>query len=311
MLLAKEAVLFCAMLSVSVQESADLAEGMAAVRESVAIDESEDAEEDEEDGEGGENAMEPAVLIDESAENLGPRLLNAARNNCAAGCFSLIARKASVNARDAHDGQTALMIASQYGYINVLRVLLDAGAHLDVRNKDEETALYKACKKSESKGLWQLKKVDPVKQQETQLAVVKMLLVAGAQTDARPYGQGTPLMCALNDKNVDIARLLVLAGANTHVIFGTGWAYGADLVNMAGRSTGEQSVIKKALAEKAFWECEHLEGARGTHLCLVIENCALLPVVLSTLIKEYEYEYGFLDERARVLKAQRQLASKA
>jgi ankyrin repeat protein len=54
---------------------------------------------------------------------------------------ALLKRKADVNLRDQESGETALMHAARYSSSEVVRVLLDAGAEVNARDKEGRTAL--------------------------------------------------------------------------------------------------------------------------------------------------------------------------
>jgi ankyrin repeat protein len=55
----------------------------------------------------------------------------------------LIERNADIDAKDS-DGCTALLVASRYGDIEIIKLFLEAGADINAKNKDGETALLLA-----------------------------------------------------------------------------------------------------------------------------------------------------------------------
>ena len=57
---------------------------------------------------------------------------------------SLISHTANVNAEDAEEGRTALMIACDKGYYQIVNELLDNSALVDHKDKKKRTALFYA-----------------------------------------------------------------------------------------------------------------------------------------------------------------------
>lgn len=100
-------------------------------------------------------------------------------------------------------GWTPLRFAARSGDTAVLRLLLDAGANPNVRESDSPlTPLDHAVAASST-------------------AAVQMLLRAGADPNGIPVADGwslTPLMRAAQNRNADIARLLIAARANPNFV---------------------------------------------------------------------------------------------
>ena len=94
------------------------------------------------------------------------------------------------------DGSTALFFAAQNGHLEVVRLLLEAGADKDAADTDGWTALHIAA-------------------QEGHLEVVRLLLEAGIDTDAAEDTDGwTALLLASWKGHLEVARLLLEAGAD-------------------------------------------------------------------------------------------------
>jgi hypothetical protein len=119
----------------------------------------------------------------------------------------LLANKADVNAVNKLEGghTPLLLVGSLLNNVEGVRILLDAGAEIDARNNNKETALYKAVFKGHG-------------------SIVKLLLDRNANPDAanegryvRLYGINesvAPLCWAVNQSRSDLVKMLVLAGAN-------------------------------------------------------------------------------------------------
>eukprot|EP00439_Symbiodinium_sp_Y106_P023855 s1984_g2.t3 len=95
-----------------------------------------------------------------------------------------------------NDGYTPLISASSRGHVEIARLLLEAGANKDMATSDGATALMFASGRGD-------------------VEVARLLLQAGADPDLGDDDGDTPLMIASSDGHVDIARLLLEAGANT------------------------------------------------------------------------------------------------
>eukprot|EP00611_Tribonema_gayanum_P016791 TRINITY_DN2920_c0_g1_i2.p2 TRINITY_DN2920_c0_g1~~TRINITY_DN2920_c0_g1_i2.p2 ORF type:complete len:309 (-),score=42.28 TRINITY_DN2920_c0_g1_i2:660-1586(-) len=101
-------------------------------------------------------------------------------------------------------GYTPLHFASQHGRLNVMRLLLEAGARVDGLPKDQggcgATPLHRAAFRGETEA-------------------VRLLLAAGASVSAQDASYGdlrTPLHKAACEGHMDAARLLLAAGANAY-----------------------------------------------------------------------------------------------
>ena len=128
---------------------------------------------------------------------LQDRLINAARDGHTAIVEQLLAVPGiDVNAKD-EDGSPPLHCA--YGHTAIVERLLAAGADVDARNNDGDTALMKAIVNSHT-------------------AIVRMLLAAGADVDARNNSGGTALMKAVLSAVAPVAlvRRLLAAGADVN-----------------------------------------------------------------------------------------------
>jgi ankyrin repeat protein len=117
-----------------------------------------------------------------------PVLMLCVRSGSVAGAKALIARRANVNAREPLRGQTALMWAAASGQPEMMRTLLAAGA--DVRARSQLTHLT-------------VNRADP---NDIYTGVVGEI----------PGGRSTPLLFAAAGGSVEVARLLLDAGADAN-----------------------------------------------------------------------------------------------
>lgn len=96
------------------------------------------------------------------------------------------------------EGNSPLHIASSYGDVNKVKLLLEQGFDVDIPNDRDETPLYLACKNEHTQ-------------------IVKLLLEHGANPNAKKYCGKTPIFAACKDNYVDVAKLLLKYGADVNV----------------------------------------------------------------------------------------------
>ena len=99
------------------------------------------------------------------------------------------------DARDAQNDWMGIHLAARNGHLDIVRLLLEAGADKDAARQNGSTALHTAA--------W-----------NGHLDVVRFLLEAGADKDAAAQSGGTALHTAAQSGNLDIVRLLLEAGAD-------------------------------------------------------------------------------------------------
>lgn len=125
------------------------------------------------------------------------RIIAASRANASASLEKLLQRPMDPNLVDQH-GLTALHNAAKYGNLQMVKLLLEAGAKKDAPDTGVQgrTPLHCAAENGH-------------------LDVVRLLVEAGANMD-QPMTEGgsTPLHWAAENGHLDVARLLVEAGAN-------------------------------------------------------------------------------------------------
>ena len=144
----------------------------------------------------------------------------AAERNNVAEVQRFIAEGVDVNARGRYDGDynpTVLMVAASCDSVDVAKFLIAAGADVNAwDNKVGNTALICAAKKT------YVLKADKERNKSKNMAMVKLLIEAGANVNAKDgYGR-TALIYAVRKNSVDMAKLLIEAGADVNVKDGYG-----------------------------------------------------------------------------------------
>lgn len=142
----------------------------------------------------------------------------------------LIAKGADINMYSWSNSMTALMIASDYGQVNIVKILLSAGADINAQSiasrgrKTEKTALMFAsdhncidfyngdrtkCRRS------------PQAAATEQSEIIKLLAAGGADINRQTSGGVTALMIAVegacNHKDTQIVRALLECGADRNL----------------------------------------------------------------------------------------------
>ena len=139
----------------------------------------------------------------------------------------LIDRGAQVNAVSPSTGRTPLLIAAgRPGAARIVRMLLDKGADPKARDKNGESAIFRAAFNGDA-------------------AVVKLLADRGADIDAPGRGV-TPLLEAISGGNTSVIDLLLARGANAKAQDQDGFGALASAC-----SFGEFSVFRKLIAAGA------------------------------------------------------------
>lgn len=123
-----------------------------------------------------------------------------------AGSFELVQALVKAGAKvdlGDHDGLTPLMAAANYegdNFLKIVNLLIQSKADIKLQNKNGDTALHFAAGNNF--------KTDNV----------QALLKAGAKVDAQNALGETPLMKACQTARVDIAKVLVMNGANINAV---------------------------------------------------------------------------------------------
>ena len=129
----------------------------------------------------------------------------------------------SAEINEVERGWTALGYASWHGHVDVVEVLLDAGADVDKIESEGYSPLHDACVCGEAK-------------------IVKLLLAKSAKVNVRNDGGQTPLHLAIGKKNEEIVNLLLEAKAEMNI----GDISGSTALHAAG-SAGSYEIMQLLL----------------------------------------------------------------
>ena len=110
----------------------------------------------------------------------------------------LITLGANVDWQDEEYNMTALHWAAYYNRIKIVKILIDAGADLDVRNNMGYTALHRAA-------------------YYNRIKIVRMLINAGANVNVQDYEGCTLLHDLAFWRNIKTVKILIAAGARKDI----------------------------------------------------------------------------------------------
>ena len=133
------------------------------------------------------------VVDDADKVLLGKKLIKALEDEDEERALELVREGADANAKDY--GSTVLIEASEIGYTEVVKELIDNGADVNARGVIDETALIRAACAGN-------------------LEVVQCLLQNGADIDAKDFEGETALMAAAEVGDLDIVKCLLDNGAD-------------------------------------------------------------------------------------------------
>ncbi|MCC6694724.1 MAG: ankyrin repeat domain-containing protein [Candidatus Hydrogenedentes bacterium] len=140
-------------------------------------------------------------------------------------------RPAEVN-KPGHNKSTALMAAASLGNLDITRMLIDAGAALDVQDADEQTALmYAVCRQNEqvvtllleagARGDIENWRAFDFAIRFGTPAIVKQLIDRGADVNRRDADNDpTPFLEAVARGNREVIEMLIEAGADIYASAG-------------------------------------------------------------------------------------------
>ncbi len=170
----------------------------------------------------------------------------------------LIEAGAEVNIQAGECG-TALRAASVFDNLDIVKILIKAGAEVDLQSEEYSTALHASCYYNRN------------------LDIVKILIEAGAEVDMQSGEDGTALQTACYHGRLTIAKFLIEAGAEVNIQWGH---YGTAL--QAACYCGRNLRVIKTLI-KAGAEVNMQSGEYGTALQAACSGKDLH--VIKTLIK--------------------------
>ena len=166
----------------------------------------------------------------------------------------LIERGASVSTWN-NDGQTPLHLASQAGRLEVVRMLIDHGAGVSTRNKDGQTSLHLV-----SLGNW-VPYLDSGESSYPEVA--RMLIERGADVSAQDKDGQPPLHLALQAGQLEVTHMLIELGAGVST-----WNKDSETPLHLASQAGEVEIARMLIERGASVSAQNKDGHTPLHLAL-------------------------------------------
>ena len=153
---------------------------------------------------GPANILVVRMELQSSDEATNETLLSACKRGRETEVEHLLHAPLNPDVRDAQNDWTGIHLAAKNGHLDIVRLLLEAGADMDAARQNGATALQQAA--------W-----------NGYLNVVRFLLEAGADKDAARQDGTTAVIGAAQNGHLDVVRLLLEAGADKDAANQDGW----------------------------------------------------------------------------------------
>lgn len=149
----------------------------------------------------------------------------------------LIAKGKRVNVRDRnYDGNSPLHFAVENGNLEIVQILLNAGAKINFKNSEKRTPLM-------------------MLDEDATPELVNLLLRYGAQIELADKGKNTALMMAASYSSKDVVQTLINAGASVNVVNKQG-----ETALMHAAENGETEIVQLLLGAGANANLRNRDG---------------------------------------------------
>lgn len=207
------------------------------------------------------------------AENAEEQMVKAAQKGDAARVRSLLDQGVSANSRHKLTGWSALTVASYHGSLEVVRILIRAGADVNARDKTGGTPLLKAATVPDAENISELLKI--------KAEIIRELLKAGADPSMQDNFGGTAweqavinnqqelidafgdvkgvketqLIVAATTGNIPTAKQMIEEGADVNYKDTDGWSALSEAV-----LSGQVEVLKLLIDSHVDVNLKHQKG---------------------------------------------------
>ena len=215
-------------------------------------------------------------------------LLAACEANLPKEVEGYLARPQDPNARG--DAQMLpIQVAAEFGHLEVMRLLIDAGADCNATTVDGTTALHLAAEEGhvevvelliqtgaeKNAATWSGKAALHFAAEDGHLEVVRLLLDAGAEKDAAAADGHTVLQAAVMYGHLEVVRLLLEAGADSNLATFDGHRP----LHLAALN-GRFEVVQELLQYGAEINAATVLGATALHCAVQIGNLKIVRLLL-------------------------------
>ena len=151
------------------------------------------------------------TALDDAINQSNQALCYAAKEGNLKEVKSLLSKGANVNAREAAEGLTPLILAIQFAHLPVVKALIREGADVNLKEDlNQATPLMWAVRKGERKpGRF----TAPI---EEKYEIAELLIASAADINAKNRWNGTALQWAADSKNLRMVKRLIQKGADVH-----------------------------------------------------------------------------------------------
>jgi ankyrin repeat protein len=168
----------------------------------------------------------------------------------------LLAAGANVNAQNRY-GSTALREAAMHGHVEAVRLLLAAKADVNMQNQNGDTALIEAAR-------------------DGRVDIVQLLLAAKADVNAQSQWGHTALIYAARGGSVEVVQLLLAAGADVNAQDQNGWT-----ALLVAAQNGRADVVRLLLAAGANVNLQSQNGATALIMAAANGHVELVQLLLA------------------------------
>ncbi len=169
----------------------------------------------------------------------------------------LVTAGAKVDAQNKF-GWTALILSAFNGHAEIAKKLLEAGAKVDIKQKDGETALHIACGRGNTQ-------------------VAEALLNAGAKVEIQDKDGLTPIFYAARYGKTELVELLLKTGISTETSYNK---YGISVLMWAAMTQKNPDVVKLLLNAGASVDAKAKSGETALMLAACAGNSEIVEILL-------------------------------
>ncbi len=189
-------------------------------------------------------------------------LWNATKRGDAVEVRNLLEKGANPNIRNV-EGDTLLMMASEYGYLPIVQALLKKGSKVNAKNNDEGTALMAAARGGSHD-------------------VIKQLIFNGAEIEAESKNGITALIAATQQGHFSAVKALLDGGADPNKKGSKGVNDQGFTALHAAVFNSKKDVINLLISRRANVDVRDDRGVTPLMLAVLLDKLTVVPTLLNS-----------------------------